>query len=140
MPLKNYTTQIPANRSIQEIQEMLQKHGASGSMIQYEVGTGRVESLSFRMNVNGQNWDFRLPIKWRGAQSAMLSQGVTKARDDDYSYRVAWRVLKDWVDVQMALIEIEMVDIQEVFLPYVVQKGGNTLYQNILENPTLLLN
>jgi hypothetical protein len=36
MALKNYTTEVPANRSISEIQEMLQKHGVSGVMMEYE--------------------------------------------------------------------------------------------------------
>jgi hypothetical protein len=140
MALKNYTTKVPASRSVQEIQEMLQKHGAAGSMMEYEPGTGKIASLAFRLTLSGQNWDFRLPLRWREAQRIMQEQGISKAYDDDYCYRVAWRILRDWVDIQMALVEIEIVQIQEFFLPYVVQKNGLTLYENIVTNPGLLLN
>jgi hypothetical protein len=39
----------------------------------------------------------------------------------------------------MALVEIEMVQLQEVFLPYAITKSGKTLYEGILDNPQLLL-
>lgn len=139
MPLKNYTTKVPANRSIQEIQEMLQKGGATGVLLEYEKGTGRIENLSFKMDFGGKPVGFRLPLKWRQAQKVLAREGNRQASDEDYCYRVSWRIIRNWLEQQMALIEIEMVDLQEIFLPYAVQKDGNTLYQNILANPNNLL-
>jgi hypothetical protein len=139
MALKNYTTKVPANRSVQEIQEMLQRGGASGILLEYEKGTGRIESLAFKMDFGGNPIGFKLPIKWRQAQKVMQREGNPRAYDEDYCYRVAWRIIRNWLEQQMALIEIEMVDMQEIFLPYAVQKDGNTLYQNILSNPQFLL-
>ena len=43
--------------------------------------------------------------------------------------RTAWRNVRDWVLAQMAIIEAGMVDIQEVFLPYMTNSQGQTLYQ-----------
>jgi hypothetical protein len=140
MALKNYTTKVPANRSVQEIQEILQKHGASGVLMEYESNTGRISSLSFKITTNGQDWGFRLPLKWREAKRVMTEQNIQRAWDEDYCYRVAWRILRDWVDVQMALVELEVVQLQEVFLPYLVQKNGQTLFENIVTDPSLLLN
>lgn len=139
MALKNYTTQVPANRSVQQIQEMLQKGGATGVLLEYEKGTGRIESLAFKMDFGGRVAGFRLPIKWRQAQKVMQREGNNRAYDEDYCYRVAWRIVRNWLEQQMALIEIEMVDMQEIFLPYAVQKDGNTLYHNLLSNPEFLL-
>jgi hypothetical protein len=139
MALKNYTTKVPASRSVQEIQDMLQRHGASGVLMEYEPGTGRIASLAFKVSLNGQDWGFKLPLRWREAQRVMEEQRVSRAGDDDYCYRVAWRILRDWVDVQMALVELEIVQLQEVFLPYVVQKNGQTLFQNIVTDPGRLL-
>ena len=141
MPLKNYTTKVPANRSVKEIQDMLQKHGASGVLMEYEKGTGRIASLSFKIDVNGQSMGFRLPLKWREAESVLCSQGVKRAvYDEDYVYRVSWRIMRDWVGIQMALVELAMAKLEEIFLPYNIQKNGNTLFQNIMENPKYLLN
>jgi len=141
MPLKNYTTKVPANRSVQEIQDMLQKHGATGVLMEYEKGTGRIASLAFKIDLNGQSVGFRLPLKWREAEKVLQEQGVKRAfRDEDYVYRVSWRIMRDWVDIQMAIIELEMVKIEQVFLPYAIAKNGKTFYENVLDNPQLLLN
>lgn len=141
MPLKNYTTKVPANRSVQEIQVMLQKHGAIGVLMEYEKETGRIASLAFKIDLKGQSVGFRLPLKWREAEKVLQKQGVKRAfQDEDYVYRVSWRIMRDWVDIQMAIIELEMVKIEQVFLPYVIGKNGKTFGENILDNPQLLLN
>ncbi len=45
MPIKNYTTQVSANRSIEEIQSALVKHGATGVLYEYEQDTGWIAAL-----------------------------------------------------------------------------------------------
>lgn len=35
MPIKNYTTKVPTNRSIAEIQDALVEHGATGVLYKY---------------------------------------------------------------------------------------------------------
>jgi hypothetical protein len=43
--------------------------------------------------------------------------------------RVAWRQLLMWVKVQMALIQLEMVEFAQVFLPYVqASERGETVW------------
>lgn len=53
--------------------------------------------------------------------------------------RTAWRIVKDWVEAQMALVETRMVTTQEVFLPYAVMRDGRTLAQTVQSNPSFLL-
>jgi len=48
--------------------------------------------------------------------------------------RTAWRIVKDWVEAQMAILETEMVTMEEVFLPYLLVAGDKTLYQAIAES------
>jgi len=139
MALKNYTTKVPANRSVQEIQDMLQKAGANGILLEYEKGTGRIAGLSFQIEFDKRRMGFKLPLNWRNAQEVLKNEGNNRASDDDYAYRVAWRILRDWVDVQVALIAIKQVQLQEVFLPYAIQKNGNTVYKNMLEGGSLFL-
>ena len=139
MPIKNYTTKVPANRSIQEIQDMLVKHGATGFQLEYEQGTGRIYSLKFRLELDGKPFAFSLPVEWHAFQEVLKSQRVKRCEDEDYCYRVAWRVLRDWVDAQMALYETKMVSIPQIFLPYAITKSGKTLFEHTAENPQLLL-
>ena len=37
--------------------------------------------------------------------------------------RTSWRILKDWVEAQMALLETGMVTMDEIFLPYMLPAG-----------------
>lgn len=138
MALKNYTTQVPANRSIEEIQTSLVKHGATGVLLEYENGTGRIEALRFRLPINGQDVHFSLPVQWRRFQEVLRQQGIKRYRDEDYVYRVAWRCLRDWVLAQMALYETEMVELPQVFLPFVTAANGQTLYQQVSNGQFLL--
>jgi hypothetical protein len=139
MPIKNYTTKVPASRSIMEIQDSLVDHGATGVLFEYEKGTGRIESLKFLLEVNGNKIPFKLPVNWRRFQAVLESQGVKRSDEEDYCYRVAWRDIRDWVLSQMALFETEMVELPQVFLPYAMDANGTgTLYDRVLNSQFLL--
>lgn len=140
MPIKNYTTIVPADRSIQEIQSALVKHGAVGFMLRYEQGTGRIEALTFGLRVSEQEVGFSLPVDWHKFQAVLKDQQVKRWDDEDYCYRVAWRCIRDWVLAQLALYETQMVSIPQVFLPYAVTKNGQTLFEQVANDPKLLLN
>jgi len=60
-------------------------------------------------------------------------RGKEKTFGFEQAYRVTWRNILDWVQVQMALIEIEMTKLEEVFLPYMVAQSGKTYFET-LEN------
>jgi hypothetical protein len=48
--------------------------------------------------------------------------------------RVAWRILKDWVEAQLALVEAELVDVAEIMLPYMVTNDKRTVYQVMIDS------
>ncbi|GAG42705.1 unnamed protein product, partial [marine sediment metagenome] len=48
MPLLNYTTAVPANRTIGQIQGVLAAHGARALMMEYG-DQGRIISLAFKI-------------------------------------------------------------------------------------------
>lgn len=140
MPIKNYTTKVSANRSMEEIQTALAKNGAIGTIYEFEKGTGRVKALRFAMDVKGKIYNFSLPVNWRKFQEVLKRDKVYRWRDEDYVYRVAWRCIRDWVMAQMAMIEIEMIDMPQVFLPFMNDEVGNTLYEKFLVDDKFLLN
>lgn len=131
MPLKNYTTTVPADRSIQEIQVALVKNGATGVLFEYEKGTGRIAALKFLLEIGGKKTPFSLPVSWRRFQQVLKNQEIRRADDEDYCYRVAWRDIRDWVLAQMALYETSMVEMPQVFLPFATDNKGQTLYEKI---------
>lgn len=138
--LKNYTTKVPAAQSANEIQMMLVKRGAQGVLFEYEQGTGRIAALSFKILINGNPIGFKLPNDWRAVGKVLVRDGIRRAHsDEDYVYRVSWRILRDWVDAQMALLDVQMVVLEQVFLPYAITKDGKTVYETLAKDPSRLL-
>lgn len=143
MPLLNYTTKVDVENTLGEIQRMLGKAGAMKVMTDYEGGI--VSAMSFALSVNGQTIGFRLPCDWRPVQQVLIdhksrAQGRRDKikTDQAQSVRVAWRIVKDWIEAQLALIETQMVKAEQVFLPYMVVKGGQTLYEQMAKNQFML--
>ena len=49
-----------------------------------------------------------------------------------------WRITKDWVEAQMAIVEVRMASLEQVFLPYIIAKQGQTVYEVWREQQGLL--
>lgn len=126
MPLKNYTTSIDVFKTVGEIQKSLVKHGARKIIQDYD-DNGCVKALFFTIKTPNGEQGVRLPVSTDKALLVLKKQGVKC--DKAQAERVAWRNIKDWVEAQMALLETEMVSLDEIFLPYMTNAQGQTLYQ-----------
>jgi hypothetical protein len=84
MPIKNYTTTVPANRSISEIQDALVQHGAMGMLYKSEQGTGRREALQFLLRIKNQDIAFFLPVHWCRFQRVLDLQQVRRWDEEEY--------------------------------------------------------
>lgn len=51
---------------------------------------------------------------------------------------MAWRILKDWVATQMALLDMQMVRFEEIFLPYIKTDNGQTVFERLKEKHFLI--
>lgn len=132
MPLKNYTTEISTMKSLGQIQGNLVAHGAGAILINYDQG-GEPESLSFIIQTKQGEISFRLPANVAAIQKLLEQQRAKGYSKPGQAARVAWRILKDWVDAQLAIIETEMVTLEQVFLPYMLIKGNQTLYDSMVD-------
>lgn len=152
MGLLNYTTKIDPDKTAAEIARCLSMHGAQAVMTEYDTdGSQRVSALSFKITVNDQPIAFKLPCKWQPVFAIITKDKKQPPAWDKQklarwinewehqSVRVAWRIVKDWVEAQMALVETNMVTTTQVFLPYVVMKDGKTLSEHVAESPQFLL-
>lgn len=134
MAIKNYTTKVDVYTSVGEIQGALAKHGAAKIMVDY-VG-GKPMAVSFAMASAGAMRGFTLPAPVEGTLRAFAQQRI-KA-DPVQAEMTAWRNVRDWVLAQMALVESCDVPVDQVFLPYLADNQGRTLYQ-VYESGQLLL-
>jgi hypothetical protein len=139
MAILNYTTQIDVEKTIGEIQRCLSLHGASSIKTDYEDGI--VKAISFLISFGGQPIGYKLPTDWQPVLEVMKKDTKVPRRllTKEQAVRVAWRIVKDWIEAQMAIVETRMVEIGDVFLPYMVMKGGKTLAEQVRSDPKFLL-
>ena len=139
MALLNYTTTVDAIKTAGEIEVILIKGGAKA--IQKEIDNGKVISIKFIVDSPIGTIPIELPVQIAAVAEILRQQKKNNPRIKtslDHAERTAWRCLKDWVEAQMALIEIGMVSIDQVFLPYVINKEGKTLYAYAKEHRLFL--
>ena len=135
MPLLNYTTKVDVYTTLGAIQGQLVKHGAKKIMQDYDEA-GHITALAFMIDTPMGPRGVRLPANVEAVHTVLLRQKVKC--DQDQAERVAWRIVKDWVEAQMAILESEMVQIDEIFLPYMLNGKGKTVFEAYRENQLLL--
>ena len=124
---------------------MLAQSGAQKILKDYD-GAGSVTAVSFIIKTDNGCIPFRLPInirevmqtineqteQWRKSRSGRERLVARKYYNDmEQARRVGWRIIKDWLEAQLALIFLRQVKLQEVFLPYIVGRDGKTLYETL---------
>ena len=139
MAILNYTTSIASEKTIMEIQKCLVKHGATKIVTDYIDQTPT--AVTFCLILNGNLTAFSLPANYLGVLKSMKSDSKIPRRllTDEQALKVSWRIIKNWVEAQMAIVEAQLADMAEVFLPYAITKSGTTLYKEIESNGMLML-
>lgn len=139
MGILNYTTKINPLKTATEIQHILAVKGATSVSIDYR--DGEPVALSFKIEVRGRDVAFRLPCNWKGVEKA-LQRDVTipsRLKTEEQAKRVAWRIVKDWVEAQLAIIGSGQAEMAEVFMPYAITDNGQTLFQRFAQDSSRLL-
>lgn len=150
MPILNYTSTVDAGKTAQEIAHCLSQHGAQAVLTEYDPEENYVAAISFIISLNGRKITFRLPCDWKPVYEVMYKNKEPYSNYDKrlarqqsewrlQAIRTAWRIVKDWVEAQMALVETQMVRTEQVFLPYAMMTDGRTLAQAMESNPEFLL-
>ena len=141
MAILNYTTTVDSFKTVSEIEYILMKHKAKSIMKNYDGES--ITGLSFLIDTGFQQVPVKLPVKVDECLKVLKKEKRENPRKQikdtrEQAERVAWRILKDWVEAQMALLDIEMVRFEEIFLPYIETKNGQTIYER-LEGEQFLL-
>ena len=135
MPLLNYTTKVDVYTTIGQIQGNLVKHGARRILQEYDKN-GFPSAVCFEIETRFGLRGIQLPARVENVKRVLDKQKVKC--DIAQAQRVAWRIVRDWVEAQMAILESEMVSMEEIFLPYMLVDNETTVYQK-LESKQLLL-
>lgn len=138
MPLLDYSTKVPEEKTAGEIVSLLRQKRAIAIMMEYSpTGNGEIVGLKWTVRTPHGDLPFSLPVNAEAVEKVLWNQYL--ARDIPRSLttraqaqRVAWRILLEWVRAQMALLDTGMVSLDQLFLPYLVTGHGETLYDHML--------
>lgn len=152
--LKNYTSDVPVSQTIYRIEQVLIKCGVSGIMKEYGSAVGDIVAITFKIELEKDNpMVVRLPVSKEKALEALWQDYVggdkldangetvhwssrKRKKKGDFkaqAERTAWKIVQDWVEVQMSMIQMKQADFREVFLPY-AWDGRQTFYTRIAES------
>lgn len=133
MNIKNYTSSVPADRSILHIEKALIEMGATNIAKEYK--DGKVESISFAIKMGDGNIPFKLPAKKEPIAKLFIKEyrRPSQVQIDNCNLqaeRTAWKNVKEWVELQATMIKLQQVEFMEVFMPYVFSLNeGKTLFE-----------
>lgn len=135
--LKNYTCDVPVSRTIARIEELLARCGATHIGKEYSI-KGEVVALQFAIESGADKHVIKLPANPAAVFDALRAEvsrprNGTMDRLKEQSQRTAWKLMQDWVEVQMSLISMKQADPLQVFLPY-VWNGKQTFYSALKAN------
>jgi hypothetical protein len=138
--LKNYTSSISAQTTISYIEAYLMEVGATGIMKKVE--DGQVMAIVFEIaDENGVKRLVKLPANVGAVHEYLWQDYITNAKrprnsKEDFAEqagRTAWKIMQDWVQIQMSMIKLKQMKVLQVFLPY-VWDGNQTYYEFLQGN------
>lgn len=144
MPLLNYTTEIEAAKTLGEITGLLVGAKAQAIMTEFD-GAGNPIAVSFRVMGKFGMMSFYLPCNHLAASNVLNKQAragkIPRRYINDMSQarRVGWRIVRQWLEAQLALVELEMVPLEQIFLSYMQTSDGRTVYERLEESQFKML-
>jgi hypothetical protein len=129
-----YTTVVPVSRTVAEITTMLGEHGADAIGITY--ADKRPTGINFLLPTPTGQSAFALPVNAAGTlrllRSTKESSVRPKHRTPEQAERVAWRVVRQWLEAQLALVDAQIASLDQIMLPY-RQVDGRSVYELVTE-------
>lgn len=136
--LKNYTTEVPATRSIENIEKLLVDFGASNIMKEYHdlrpLPVRVCTSISFIIEVDNMKLPFKLPANIEAVKNWLKKQKPNSAEKTiaEQANRIAWKQQYEVLHLQLGQIEMNQLEKLEALLPYVYDVESNqTFYTKI---------
>ncbi len=133
--IKNYTSGITASKSVSKIEELLVSMGAQNINKSYK--NGKLDAISFLINVNGNTVPFKLPAKVDQVSDALMKTykrltSIARRNVAEQAERTAWKICSDWVEIQATMIKLQQAEFVEVFLPYVYKvEQDQTFFESL---------
>ena len=139
MPILNYTTTVKADKTIGEIYQILLKAKAKEISFESDDAGDTIAMRFMIVFLENPLW-FRLAPNWEGVLQAMRRDKVPgKFLTPRQAFNVSWRIMKDAIEAQLAIVQSNQGEMTQVFLPYALDGDGKSVYQIFAEGRQKLL-
>lgn len=115
--IKNFSTEVAPEVSIGEIQAQLRKVAIRRCSVEYD-DDGEPSGVAFTAETDWGLRSYVVPVDIDGVHRVMSKTQSGKLATRQQAVRVAWRLAKDWVAVQVAYIEAGAAVFEQIMLPY----------------------
>jgi hypothetical protein len=132
--IRNYTSVVAPAKSIATIEALLLKAGTTYVAKMY--ADRQVSGFIFKLPVEGREVMFKMPCQVSEVE-AILMKGIStyaanfarrKAEIHDQALRTAWKLLAEWVHLQLSMIALKQVEPLQAFLSFAYDPGTGTTY------------
>lgn len=134
--LKNYTTTVPWEKTVGRIESLISEMGAHA--IQKDLSGGVLKAMRFAIYLPGDD-KREVFVRLPADEDAVYEVLRRRAKRWTYSMeagvreqarRTAWKIMQDWLEIQLTLIQLQRVEFLQVFLSY-VWDGESTFYDRL---------
>lgn len=138
MSIRFYTSDVEPSKTVGEIQHILAEAGARRVAVTYDEG-GEV-TIEFQLEIAGRMTSFRLAPEVENMHRALQDDedATGKRQTYDQAERTSWRLLKEWLQMQLAFDAADQASLDQLLLGYGITPSGETIYERLVDEHRLL--
>ena len=142
MNLKNYTTTIPASKSIAEIENILMRFGATNIMKTVDTERQIYKQIKFTLGIEGRDVPFMFvsdidktaEFLFENYKSERKRCQKTKSDFIKDAYNITWRNYKDLIFSQLSIMHLGFFKTEEVLVGYLMTGENSILSKKMLDS------
>ena len=134
MKIRNYTSEVPAARSVGRIEALLVEFGAKNISKAYD-DHKTLEAIMFDLpRPDGNSFAIKLPahVEKMVPEIQKLHPRWQLWEVKEQAERTAWKLMTEWVEIQLSLIQMQQAEPLEIFMPYVYCRQRERTYYELV--------
>jgi hypothetical protein len=126
----NYTTEVAVEKTLAEITAILVRGGARSIQTEFN-DRGRVAGMNFVVKTTFGMRAFHVPVETERVLKVLRAEAPPRYQTAEQAERVSWRIIKDWLEAQITLVQLQLIGLDQALLGFMqVRPGDNrTAYE-----------
>jgi len=138
MSIRFYTTDVDAEKTAREIQQILATSDARRISTEYDTD-GQPTAVQFVLQIDNRPLPFRIEPSVGAMRKALNEDEDTPGTFDlEQARRVAWRIWKEWLNAVLAFRDTRQAQLDQLLLGFGVTADGRTVHKRLVDDRKLL--